>query len=57
MSSSASKDKSSADKGNKDTEKMKVLQSIASVIQALAPAEQIPPVEVSYTVTLISSPY
>ena len=29
-----------------DTEKAKVLQSIASVIQALPPAEEIPPVEV-----------
>lgn len=31
---------------SQDTEKMKVLQSIASVIQALPPEEEIPPVEV-----------
>ena len=33
-----------------DTEKAKVLQSIASVIQALPPAEEIPPVEVGFPV-------
>lgn len=35
----------------KDTEKMKVLQSIASVIQALPPEEEIPPVEVSVAIS------
>jgi hypothetical protein len=32
---------------SQDTEKSKVLQSIASVILALPPEEEIPPVEVS----------
>lgn len=40
-----------------DTEKMKVLQSIASVIQSLPPAEQIPPVEVYRIRSLPSSTF
>ena len=36
--------------GVPDTEKAKVLQSIASVIQALPPEEEIPPIEVGSSI-------